>query len=116
MIPVTLIEPWRGDFVSMIVHHFITSGLIISSYSMNCLKIGTAVLAEQDFADIFLPLAKMCKYAKIPTVGDFVFVLFVLAWIPTRHGVFFYICGCTSVLYNMRRSLRLLLRHVILHL
>ena len=91
MIPVTLIEPWRGDFVSMIVHHFITSGLIISSYSMNCLKIGVAVLAEQDFADIFLPLAKMCKYANIPTIGDGVFVLFVLAWIPTRHGLFFYI-------------------------
>ena len=91
MIPVTLVEPWRADFVEMMLHHLITSGMIASSYTLNFLKIGVAVFAEQDFADIFLPFAKMFKYARKQAIADVVFGLFALAWIPTRHGLFFVI-------------------------
>jgi very-long-chain ceramide synthase len=91
MILITLIEERRKDFPVMMAHHFLTSGLIFSSYYLNMASIGTAVLAEQDFADIFLPLAKLFKYSKCNNLADIVFAFFAVAWIPTRHGLFFYI-------------------------
>ena len=56
MIPVTLMEPWRSDFIPMMSHHIITALLVASSYSLNHLRIGTAVFTNMDIADIFLPL------------------------------------------------------------
>ena len=99
MIPVTLVEPWRADFVEMMLHHLITSGMIASSYTLNFLKIGVAVFAEQDFADIFLPFAKMFKYARKQAIADVVFGIFALAWIPTRHGLFFIIYYTVGVCF-----------------
>lgn len=89
MILITLIEEKRKDFPVMMMHHFLTSGLIGSSYYCNFAWFGTAVLAEQDFADIFLPLAKLFKYSKLSTLADITFAFFAVAWIPTRHGLFF---------------------------
>ena len=89
MIFVTFIEEWRTDTVKMLIHHVITSNLVGFSYLTDHVRIGTAILVEQDFADIFLPIAKCFKYAKLPTVGDLFFVLFALAWYPTRHYVYF---------------------------
>lgn len=54
-------------------------------------KVGHVILVEQDFADILLPLAKMFRYAKWTQCCDATFAIFALAWIPTRHGVFFWI-------------------------
>merc|ERR1711998_353880 len=72
-------------------HHFITIGMLTCSYFMGYAKVGHLILVEQDFADIFLPLAKMLRYAKCTTLCDITFALFALAWIPTRHGVFFWV-------------------------
>ena len=47
----------------MMAHHFITIGLSGSSYFFGYLYAGHVVLVEQDLADIFLPLAKIFKYA-----------------------------------------------------
>ena len=69
-------------------HHVVTSGLLACSYACNFTLIGTFILAEQDLADILLPLAKMAKYASFNAVADFFFVLFALVWIPTRHYVY----------------------------
>jgi len=91
MIFVTLIEPRRTDFAVMMAHHFITTGLLTFSYSCNFVRVGTALLVEQDFADVLLPVAKMFKYAKWRKTCDVVFALFAVCWIPTRHGIFFYI-------------------------
>lgn len=91
MIFVTLIEPKRSDFLVMMAHHFITTGLLVFSYSCNFTRVGTALLVEQDFADVLLPVAKMFKYAKWRRTCDVVFALFAVCWIPTRHGIFFYI-------------------------
>ena len=74
MIVITLLEKKRKDFVEMMLHHFMTSGLVISSFLFNFTRVGTAILVEQDFADIFLPLAKMFKYAKWNKVGIYIFV------------------------------------------
>eukprot|EP00656_Telonema_subtile_P053065 TRINITY_DN7563_c0_g1_i2.p1 TRINITY_DN7563_c0_g1~~TRINITY_DN7563_c0_g1_i2.p1 ORF type:complete len:295 (+),score=80.41 TRINITY_DN7563_c0_g1_i2:145-1029(+) len=59
---ITLIEKWQKDFIQMMAHHFITIGLTSSSYFFGFTRAGHVVLVEQDFADIFLPLAKMFKY------------------------------------------------------
>ena len=62
MIFITLIEPWRSDTAFMIIHHFITTFLVGGSYLLDHIRIGTAILVEQDLADIFLPLAKCFRY------------------------------------------------------
>ena len=60
------------------------------------LTVTHAILVEQDFADIFLPAAKLCNYiaagtstaaSTFQTIADILFALFAVAWIPTRHGV-----------------------------
>ena len=53
--------------------------------------IGVYILFEQDFADIFLPLAKMSKYSGMDSIADAFFGFFALAWIPTRHVMFFWL-------------------------
>lgn len=91
MVVLTLTEKWEKDFIPMMAHHFITIGLLVCSYFMGFAKVGHVVLVEQDFADILLPLAKMFRYARWTILCDATFALFALAWIPTRHGVFFWI-------------------------
>jgi len=85
MIFVTLVEPWRSDTLFMIIHHLITSWLVTTSYWFNQVRIGTAILVEQDFADIFLPLAKSFRYLGYTNLGTLFFALFALAWYPTRY-------------------------------
>lgn len=46
-------------------------------------------MVAQDFADIFLPIALMLKYLELETLCECMFAVFAIAWIPTRHGVFF---------------------------
>ncbi len=91
MFPVTLTEPWRGDFVAMMSHHCITCSMVGASYYLGVMRIGTAVFVNQDAADVLLPLAKMFKYAGSNSGADIIFGLFTLVWIPTRHGIFFVI-------------------------
>jgi len=91
MIFTTVLEKWRKDFKEMMIHHIMTSGMLYYSYKTNFTAVGVFILFEQDFADIFLPLAKMAKYSLMDDVADIFFALFTLAWIPTRHVFFFYI-------------------------
>ena len=91
MIFTTVLEKWRKDFPEMMIHHFMTSGMIYYSYKTNFTAVGVFILFEQDLADIFLPLAKMAKYSKMDDVADIFFAVFAVAWIPTRHVFFFYI-------------------------
>ena len=91
MILTTVLEKWRKDFIEMMIHHFMTSGMLYASYTTNFAFVGVWILFEQDFADIFLPLAKMSKYSKMDDLADIFFAVFALAWIPTRHVFFFYI-------------------------
>jgi len=88
---VTLVEQWRSDFWVMMIHHVITTILIFSSWQVNNIRVGVAILVEQDLADIFLPLAKCFKYLGLPTIGDIWFAIFAVIWYPTRHFLFFLI-------------------------
>jgi len=89
MIFVTLVEPWRSDTLFMMIHHLITTFLVGASFGCDNIRIGTAVLVEQDLADIFLPLAKCFKYLNLPNIGDLWFAVFAVSWYPTRHFLFF---------------------------
>ena len=46
------------------------------------------MLLTHDCGDIFLELAKMLHYAKLNTLCDIVFGLFLCIWTATRLGVF----------------------------
>jgi len=97
---VLCIEEWRTDMPMYLFHHLLTIFLIGSSYCINGTRIGTAILVEQDFADIFLPVALMLKYLELETLCECFFAIFAIAWIPTRHGIFFVLCewlvSCSS--------------------
>jgi acyl-CoA-dependent ceramide synthase len=82
----------------MMVHHVITTLLIFSSWNVNFVRVGIAIMVEQDLADIFLPLAKCFKYLGLPTLGDIWFAVFAVIWYPTRHFLFFllYYSICTQ--------------------
>ena len=84
---VLYIEEWRKDMPLYLFHHIITIGLISASYLFNLTRVGTAILVEQDFADIFLPIALMLKYLEWETACEAFFALFAIAWIPTRHVI-----------------------------
>lgn len=88
---VLFLDVWGKDVGLYIAHHIVTSSLCITSWYLNFSWIGTLILVEQDFADMFLPLAKMLNYANLNTAADAVFASFAVAWIPSRHGVYFWI-------------------------
>ncbi|KAI7899870.1 TLC domain-containing protein [Cokeromyces recurvatus] len=87
----------RKDHLAMMVHHFITIALIVSSYYTNFTRIGNAVLCCMDFADIFLPLAKALKYIGFTFVCDVTFGIFALSWPITRQVLFTMIIWATAV-------------------
>ncbi|CAG8556677.1 3242_t:CDS:2 [Diversispora eburnea] len=82
---VLYIEKKRKDFVEMVAHHVITISLMFFSYIFNFVRIGNAVLCTMDFTDVILPFAKMIKYLKFNKICDFIFGLFIISWLITRH-------------------------------
>ena len=82
MIVVTLVEVHRSDFAMMMIHHVITSWLVGTSYMMNYVRIGLAIMVCFDFADIFLPLAKALRYLRVEPLDDIAFVTFAVAVRP----------------------------------
>lgn len=80
----------RKDFAQMFVHHIVTILLLVFSWSSNLTRIGTIVLIVHDFADCPLEAAKMAKYIHKQRLGDMLFVVFTLAWIVSRLGLYPY--------------------------
>ena len=78
----------RKDFYQMLLHHVATISLICFSWVLNMLRAGMLVLVLHDTADVFLEIAKMCKYAKWQKTCDAMFVLFTLSWIITRLYIY----------------------------
>merc|ERR1712216_430714 len=73
---VMYMEDWRDDFWQYILHHIVSSFLVLSSFFTHFTRVGTHVLVEQDVADIFLPIAKMFDYARFNTTKDVFFAIF----------------------------------------
>ncbi|OZC05580.1 Longevity-assurance protein [Onchocerca flexuosa] len=68
----------------MTIHHIITIVLLLFSFVMNLVRIGTLILFTHDIADIFLELGKLCRYAKWETALPIFFAIFAIVWIITR--------------------------------
>ncbi|CAJ0957627.1 unnamed protein product, partial [Mesorhabditis belari] len=75
----------RSDFWELIIHHFVTIGLLSVSWTINFIRIGTLVLISHDVADILLEAGKLFRYSNChKTLTDVFFTLFMLSWILTR--------------------------------
>ncbi|XP_060581349.1 ceramide synthase 2-like, partial [Ruditapes philippinarum] len=83
-------DPKRADFYQMFIHHIATIVLMNFSWMVNFVRIGTLVLIVHDVADPLLELTKMVNYLKWKRTTDCVFIVFVIAWITSRHIVFPY--------------------------
>ncbi|CAA7036323.1 unnamed protein product [Microthlaspi erraticum] len=77
-------ETRRSDFKVMLVHHIVTSFLIILSYVFRFARIGSVILALHEISDVFLEIGKMCKYSGAEAMTSFSFVLFFLSWTALR--------------------------------
>merc|ERR1719209_2077251 len=51
-------------------------------------RMGSLVLLVHDFADHWMELAKLARYANFKNCCDISFVLFMLTWTYTRIGIF----------------------------
>lgn len=81
---------FEKDFWQMFVHHIVTLCLMVFSWACQLHRIGTLVLVIHDFADIPLEGAKMAKYVKRQRLADLIFVVFAIAWIWSRCGLYPY--------------------------
>lgn len=61
-------EPKMKDRNEMLLHHFVTLSLLISSYAGNVVKYGLAILILHDIADPLMEVAKMCFYTNVKWV------------------------------------------------
>ncbi|KAL1198402.1 ASC1-like protein [Cardamine amara subsp. amara] len=77
-------ETRRSDFKVMLVHHIVTSFLIILSFVFRFARIGSVILALHEISDVFLEMGKMCKYSGAETMTSVSFLLFLLSWTALR--------------------------------
>ncbi|CAN8304213.1 unnamed protein product [Cochlearia groenlandica] len=77
-------ETRRSDFKVMLIHHIVTSFLVMLSYIFRFARIGSVILALHDISDVFLEIGKMCKYSGAEAMTSVLFVLFFLSWTGLR--------------------------------
>nr|CAB3230109.1 LAG1-like3 [Phallusia mammillata] len=77
----------RKDFYQQLIHHMATLILIVFSYSLNFVRVGTLVMAVHDVSDIFLEAAKSASYAKKPKLADALFTIFAVVFFISRLGI-----------------------------
>ncbi|XP_023326730.1 ceramide synthase 6 [Eurytemora carolleeae] len=78
----------RKDFVEMFLHHIATLSLMTFSWICHLHRVGSVVMFVHDFADHWLELGKLLKYAKFQKMCDAVFVVFCSVWVSTRVGIY----------------------------
>ncbi|KAH8923766.1 LAG1-domain-containing protein, partial [Atractiella rhizophila] len=81
-------EKKRKDYPHMLLHHIITITLLSLSYCCNITPVGNAILVCMDLCDIFLPAAKLFRYANLRTLCDAFFAIFAVSWVLTRHVLY----------------------------
>lgn len=80
----------HSDRWMMMIHHILTSTLIISSYLAGQWRIGMIVFILHDIADIFLELAKMMGYIQRYYVQKIIFIFFLISWFVPRGVLYFW--------------------------
>ncbi|KAF8195953.1 TLC domain-containing protein [Mycena galopus ATCC 62051] len=91
-------EAPRKDHYQMMAHHVITVFLMGLSYYFNFTRVGSFIMFLMDFCDIFLPIAKMCRYMNLSSfVCDSLFASFLVSWFITRHVLFAIVIVSTYV-------------------
>ncbi|KHJ94061.1 Longevity-assurance protein [Oesophagostomum dentatum] len=79
----------RSDFWQLIIHHFVTIGLLSSSFLINFVRVGTLVLISHDVADILLEFGKLTRYDRhLKGLTNACFVVFLTGWMITRLGYY----------------------------
>lgn len=77
-------EYTRSDWWTMVIHHFVTSALILLSYIHNWHEIGCMVMFLHDPNDAVLAATKTVHYLKMSPLDDVGFVIFFIMWIVFR--------------------------------
>ncbi|PVU89614.1 hypothetical protein BB559_002246 [Furculomyces boomerangus] len=95
MVVYIFVEKPRKDFWIMITHHFVTLSLLIGSYYIKVIAVGTVIHVSMDLVDIFLPLAKILKYIGYEIACNLAFGVMTLSWIASRH------CALIRLIYNV---------------
>nr|XP_039273540.1 ceramide synthase 5-like [Styela clava] len=78
----------RKDFFEQLIHHAATLFLIVFSYIVTFVRIGTLVMAIHDISDIFLELGKCFHYIKRRTLADATFVVFAIVFLISRLVIY----------------------------
>lgn len=81
-------EVRRSDFWQTFLHHVVTFTLIAYSYVLNLTRIGVIIMLLHDSCDIFMELAKLCRYNKKTEWGTRWFIVFALVWLLLRVCIF----------------------------
>lgn len=77
-------ETRRKDYPVMITHHFTTLTLLVASYALGFMRVGSVILLLHDFNDILLELAKLFNYAKWEAPSMAAFGAMMLSWVCLR--------------------------------
>ncbi|KAK9865454.1 hypothetical protein WJX84_003860 [Apatococcus fuscideae] len=80
-------EVRRRDFAAMMIHHLATVSLIVGSYYLNYLRVGSVIMLLHDASDILMELAKMMQYLKAETASVVTFAAFMISWVVLRLGI-----------------------------
>jgi len=96
------LEKKRKDFWEMQIHHLATICLVVLSYQVGYVKIGCIIMVLMDTADPALHTAKQVVYFRdlatgrlqktFATVGDIIFVIFIIIFTTTRMGLYPFVC------------------------
>jgi ceramide synthetase len=82
----------RMDFYEMLLHHSVTVAVIVYSYCMNFVRIGTVVYFLHDVSDIFSYAVKMSVDTPFKKLTLTIYGLLLAVWGYTRMFVFpFYV-------------------------
>ncbi|PGH27087.1 hypothetical protein AJ80_01274 [Polytolypa hystricis UAMH7299] len=82
------VEERRKDHYQMLTHHVVTSILLFGAYTYGFYNVANVVLATMDIVDLLLPAAKMLKYLGYEAACTVGFVVFLVTWAISRHGVY----------------------------
>jgi ceramide synthetase len=77
-------EKRRKDFIAMMIHHWITITLIISSQLLSVTEVGIIVMVIHDNGDMLLAMSKFFTWLGFKNLRTVIYAIFVLAWIAFR--------------------------------